>query len=125
MSWILTPPGQITQHFSHIEAACHCCGRIVSREAVLKAAQMMEAVRAKLGGKPIKVLSWCRCPRHNAKVGGASDSFHMKGLAVDFTCKHLTPAEVQDALKDHLGGLGSYLGFTHIDCRGKRARWTG
>lgn len=125
MSWIITPPGQITEHFAWNEADCRCCQRIHSREAVLKAAHMMEEVRGRLGDKPIKVLSWCRCPRHNAKVGGAADSFHMKGLAVDFVVKGMTPAEVAAGLKDHDGGLGAYPGFVHLDCRGKRARWTG
>lgn len=121
--WLLAPPGQITAHFSFSEAACRCCGRVVSREAVRKAAAMMEAIRAKLGGQPVKVLSWCRCARHNAAVGGAKDSFHLRGLAVDFVVKGMTPAEVQEALADHEGGLGEYFGFSHVDCRPRRARW--
>jgi uncharacterized protein YcbK (DUF882 family) len=130
MTWILAPPGQITKHFSWNEADCRCCGRIASREAVQKAARMMEEIRAKLGGHPIKVLSWCRCERHNRNVGGAQNSFHMLGLAVDFVVKGMSAREVQEALSGHEGGLGLYTGFTHADCRTdrqgepKRARWT-
>jgi hypothetical protein len=34
-------------------------------------------------GKPIYVNSWYRCKELNAEVGGAEDSYHLKGLAVD------------------------------------------
>ncbi len=123
MSWFLTPPGQITEHFAWNEADCRCCQRIHSREAVKAAAEMMEGVRKKCGNRPVKVLSWCRCVRHNRKVGGALDSNHMRGIAVDFVVKGLTPAQVQTLLEDHIGGLGSYHGFTHIDL-GKMRRWS-
>lgn len=123
MSWHLTPPGQITEHFAYNEADCRCCQRIVSKDAVRQAAEMMEGVRRKLGDRPIRVLSWCRCVRHNRAVGGALDSYHMRGLAVDFVVKGLTPAQVQTLLMDHEGGMGSYSGFTHLDLGPKR-RWS-
>jgi hypothetical protein len=34
-------------------------------------------------GKPIIVLSGARCAEHNAKVGGAKQSAHIEGRAVD------------------------------------------
>ena len=124
MNWIPAPPGKITEHFSWSEAACRCCGRIHSVEAVQESAEMMEDIRVILGHVPIKVYSWCRCPSWNVAVGGASDSFHMKGVAVDFVTKALSPRRVQAKLKDHDGGLGRYPGFVHVDCGPKR-RWSG
>jgi hypothetical protein len=45
----------------------------------------MEKVRALLG-KPIHINSWYRCPQLNAAIGGAKNSDHMTGSAVDFIC---------------------------------------
>ena len=50
------------------------------------AAYGMELVRRELGDKPILVSSWYRSPTLNRAVGGASQSDHMYGCAVDFTC---------------------------------------
>jgi len=126
MGWTrLGLDARLTEHFTISEAACKCCGRVVDDLDILKnTAQMMEQIRAILGDKPVKVLSWCRCPKHNAAVGGAKDSFHMRGEAVDFVVRHLSPREVQEKLKAHAGGLGLYVGFTHADT-GPRRRWTG
>lgn len=50
------------------------------------AANQMELVRELLGGKPIVVSSGYRSPTVNRLVGGAQDSAHMSGNAVDFIC---------------------------------------
>jgi hypothetical protein len=49
------------------------------------AAAQLEQVRAILG-YPIAVSSWYRCPQVNALVGGATNSAHMSGWAIDFNC---------------------------------------
>jgi hypothetical protein len=46
----------------------------------------LESIRYILGGRPIFVSSWYRCPRLNKLIGGSSNSKHMEGLAVDFVC---------------------------------------
>ncbi len=33
------------------------------------------------------ITSGCRCPAHNKSEGGAPDSFHIKGMALDFYVK--------------------------------------
>lgn len=38
-------------------------------------------------GSPIKVNSWYRSPELNKAIGGAKNSSHMTGSAVDITCK--------------------------------------
>lgn len=66
-------------------------------------AQRMEDVRALLGGKPIIVLSGYRSPSVNKAVGGAANSAHMSGNAVDFMCPGFgTPAQVAAHLAKHL-----------------------
>jgi zinc D-Ala-D-Ala carboxypeptidase len=52
---------------------------------LLALANGLEKVRALLGN-PIHVNSGYRCPALNAKVGGASNSRHMTGLAADIVC---------------------------------------
>lgn len=53
--------------------------------AMKRAAGGMEKVRELLG-HPIRVNSWLRVPALNKAVGGASNSAHMEGYAIDFTC---------------------------------------
>jgi uncharacterized protein YcbK (DUF882 family) len=95
---------------------------------ILEAAKRMEVVREFFGDRPIRVNSWYRDPKTNAMVGGASKSRHLEGDAVDFTVKGVSPHEVYSSLDStwgKTGGLGKYNTFTHIDLRGKRARWKG
>jgi zinc D-Ala-D-Ala carboxypeptidase len=54
--------------------------------ALTVAANGMEQVRALLGNLPIHVDSGYRCQALNKAVGGAADSAHMEGYAVDFIC---------------------------------------
>lgn len=91
-------------------------------------AQAAEKVRAHLG-RPMRVLSWYRCPAYNAKVGGAKASQHRLGRALDFAVKDMTPHQVQVKCEELqaqgvIGGLGYYSGFSHIDI-GTRRSWTG
>jgi len=76
-------------------------------------------------GKVIHIDSGYRCPAVNTAVGGKPDSFHLKGMASDIVVEGMTPKEVQLALYNWTGGLGSYQTFTHIDDRPYRARWSG
>jgi uncharacterized protein YcbK (DUF882 family) len=47
--------------------------------------EMLDEVRDKLD-KPIRINSGFRTPTHNEAVGGAENSSHLKGLAVDIAC---------------------------------------
>ena len=49
-----------------------------------RTAEMMEHVRALLGGDPIKVTSWFRCKTLNDAISGSKTSRHMEALAVDW-----------------------------------------
>jgi lysozyme family protein len=95
-------------------------------DGMCKIAEVMEEVREYLGDRSIRVNSWYRDPSSNRRVGGAKDSRHMKGDAVDFVVEGISPPEVNRRLdgwwKDR-GGLASDNSFTHIDARGYRARW--
>jgi hypothetical protein len=77
-------------------------------------------------GKPITINSGYRSPAHNAKIGGAKDSQHMKGTAADLTVSGMTPFQVACLAEEvfaefgvTVGGIGQYdkQKFTHIDVR--------
>jgi uncharacterized protein YcbK (DUF882 family) len=83
-------------------------------------------------GEPIHLNSGYRTPAHNKKVGGESNSFHMRAMAADITCKSKSPSQLAVVIetlisegKMRQGGVGRYAGFTHYDVRGTKARWNG
>ena len=130
MAWLKAPSGLITPHFSwQGEAACKHCGKIPSRAAVKETAEWLETIREELGGNPMHITSWCRCAVHNENVGGATNSYHIKGMAVDFVVRNLSLKETQRRCRKlwtekKIGGLGVYISWTHID-RGPHRKWTG
>ncbi len=129
--WKKAPSGLITPHFSWHEAACRHCGRIPGDMSVRLTAEWMERVRSEVyHGRVLHVNSWARCPEHNRAVGGASQSYHMLGWAVDITARGLSPYQTWVLAKAYqgqgklIGGLGKYVSFTHVD-RGPSRRWNG
>jgi zinc D-Ala-D-Ala carboxypeptidase len=74
-------------------------------------------------GRPLPIVSGYRCPVHNAAVGGARDSMHMYGAAVDIPLGLVTPLQ---ATRAGFVGIGTQRGSVrHIDVRdGAAARWT-
>ena len=65
---------------------------------LLATAQGMETVRMLLGA-PILISSGYRSPELNKALGGAANSQHMLGEAVDFTCPGFgTPEQIVPAI---------------------------
>jgi hypothetical protein len=96
-------------------------------EGIIRLANQLEEVREQLGNRTLTVNSWYRDPATNKAIGGASQSRHMNGDAVDFNAEGLSPAAVHRQLESwwgSRGGLASASNFTHIDLRGYKARWT-
>ena len=68
----------------------------------------LQYVRDKLG-HPISISSGYRCPELNTRVGGASNSDHMSGLAADFICPgYGSPKQVCEAI------IRSGVGFDQL-----------
>jgi len=88
--------------------------------------RMLQTIRDHFG-VPVSITSGYRSPRHNAAVGGASNSQHVLGTAADITVRGITPRAIaQYAEWLGAGGIGLYLrsNFTHVDTRRVRSRWT-
>ncbi|GHE20107.1 D-Ala-D-Ala carboxypeptidase family metallohydrolase [Halomonas urumqiensis] len=113
----------VSPHFQRHEFACSCgCGFDTVDSDTLA---VLERLR-KHFGKPVTITSGCRCPRHNARVGGAPNSQHLRGRAADIQVRDINPAEVQLWLiaNEPHASVGRYSTFTHLDTRsGTPARW--
>lgn len=84
------------KHFERPEFACHCGGKYCNgfpmemEETLIVVA---DRVRDHFDA-PMIVSSGVRCSRHNAAVGGVSNSRHLKGKAMDFAVRGKTSAQV-------------------------------
>ena len=124
----------LTKNFNKREFDCKCGCEMPSSVfyEIEELANELQVIREHFNA-PIQINSAYRCPSHNKAIGGVSNSQHVLGKASDIVIKGYTPDEVADKLeamlKDeclfpfHLGGIGRYNTFTHIDIRANKARW--
>ncbi len=115
--------GDISEHFDRSEFACRDrCGFDTVDVQLLT---MLEAAHQHFRAN-VYINDGCRCPTHNAIVGGEPDSQHMRGKAVDLRIDGVTPDDVASYFEQthpHSHGVGRYNTFTHVDCRDSKARW--
>ncbi len=125
-------PGMITRNFSWQEATvtnhrtiANTFESAVVMDNVIKTAKKLEEVRAKLDNHPLSINSWYRSQELNKAVGGAKNSDHMSGSAIDFICpKFGTPLQICIELKEFAEELGFkqlilehswvHISFSHI-----------
>lgn len=123
-------------HLSYDELACNDAVRTPYPEAwrtdptrLPKLSAAFEALRARVG-QPLSVLSAYRTPAHNRAIGGAINSQHKEGRALDlrppagWSVERLANEARQ--IPD-IRGIGVYPTFLHIDVRPQTrlARWMG
>jgi hypothetical protein len=107
--------------------------KFINDGRVFRLADAFEQVRHLAGGFPITILSAYRTPSWNRKIGGAKNSQHLIGCALD-----LRPPKNTELIDFHnmirtnafdigIGGLGLYKTFIHIDIRvtSKLVAWSG
>jgi len=79
-----------------------------------------------VAGVPLIITSAYRDPEHNKRVGGAKESYHMRGMAFDIRVDNIDPSRlIAEARKLGFNGVGTYprQGFVHIDTRATDAQW--
>jgi uncharacterized protein YcbK (DUF882 family) len=115
---------QLSPHFKQSEFACKCgCGfNTVDRRLINGLELMREHI-----GHPIILTCGCRCPKHNAAVGGVITSYHLQGMAADITCPSVSLRELYKAAYLSIfgeGGIGLYPDkhFIHVDV-GPQREW--
>ena len=122
------------RHLTYDELACHDKDRTPYPTAWRKTllphlADTFASLRQELGNRPLKISSGYRTPEYNAKVGGVGNSWHIQGRALDIERpKDITEEEFHAKVKawvakdiaPHLGAVGYYSGFVHIDTRPRR-----
>lgn len=117
--------GDLSKYFSKKEFSCKCCGRIRIDNRLLDA---LESLR-ELVGLPIIITSGYRCAKHNKNIGGAADSYHVKGMAADIMIhfKKMSKEKFIEKIKEipafKHGGIGVYESWVHVDVRLNKARW--
>ena len=117
---------KLSEHFRVREFRCRDgSDKILVNEELPK---VLEQLRQKVGSDAVIITSGYRSQQHNAAVGGAKASQHLKGNAADIQCKMggaIIPAkEVCCALEDmgHAGGVGYISGTAvHVDVRGYKS----
>ena len=117
--------GDLTKNLSRHEFRCQC-GVCEFRAADFELVKILQSVVDHFQADHIFITSGIRCEDHNAQVGGAVDSQHVKGLAADF---YVSDTDVDD-IADYLDwkfpdkyGIGVYKTWIHLDVRKTKARW--
>ena len=114
--------GDIAKYFSAREFKCKCgrpeCDAAAPQARLLR---KLDALR-EAWGRPLLLVSGSRCEAHNAAVGGATGSQHVKGLAVDlfFSDEEEKMELVRLAARLKFGGVGWGVagnGKVHLDVR--------
>ena len=125
---------KLTKNFNREEFDCKCGCEMPSSVfyEVELLAEELQVIRDHFKA-PIQINSAYRCPSHNRSIGGVKNSQHILGKASDIVVKGFTSDEVANELEVmlqddclfpfHLGGIGKYNTFTHVDTRPDKARW--
>jgi len=115
---------ELSPFFKRHEFSCKCyCGFNAVDAELLR---VLEHLRAGMGG-PVIITSANRCKNHNLTVGGEPGSYHTLGMAADIKVGGVSADAVADYLEQEYPGrygIGRYPSWTHIDVRGKMARWS-
>lgn len=91
------------KYFTRDEFKCKCGGKYCKgfhAEPQEKLVRVADAVREALDA-PAIVTSGVRCTRHNANVGGVSNSRHLSGKAMDFGVKGKTADQILAEVNKH------------------------
>lgn len=108
-------------NFGFLEVRCRCDGKYSSCQRIFmkrSAFQMMECYRAK-SGRPLTVVSACRCASHNKAIGSKDPSSrHISGLACDVRALYSPKTVKSWRVAKQIGYSPSLNRVVHIDMGG-------
>lgn len=123
---------QLSKNFNSYEFRCGL-GSPCSCSTILiddKLVEYLQKIRDHFG-KSITITSAYRCESYNKRIGGATGSYHSKGMAADIVVSGIAPKDVA-RYAESIGilGIGLYETssdghFVHIDTRTTKAFWYG
>ena len=118
------PDDRLSPHFTRAEFACRCgCGFATVDQELIAGLELLRAAV----GRPVHILSGCRCPAHNKAVGGAKNSRHVQGKAADVRVDGLTARQLYEVARGIVQfrgfGVDDERGFVHLDVRAVGTRW--
>ena len=117
-----------TQHLTWKELGCKDgtpYPNIWRTNRAIELAEVFELIRAACGHKPIQILSAFRTSDYNKRIGGARNSQHIQGRALDlrppdgYTIDEFYKIIKQMTAVTSIGGIGKYKTFVHVDIRPK------
>ena len=103
------------KYFKKSEFKCQCGGKYCNgypADISPKLIDILEKLRAYFG-KPITITSGLRCKKHNAEVGGVSNSQHQYGKAADIYIPGIDKAKIK-AKAYELGAAYCYYGTANM-----------
>jgi len=115
--------GDKPTNFKPYEFACHNGADTIKVDGRL--VKVLQQIRDHFG-KPVSISSAYRTAAYNTKVGGAKNSYHVKGMAADITVTGVSNRDVAKFASTIANGVGLYNytgGFVHVDVRGSRYYW--
>lgn len=131
--------GDLTSNLSRSEVSCQCgCGFDVTDYELILAVQDSGNFFKHIDSADhviVIVTSGNRCEKHNKGIGGAPDSQHLYGKAMDYKVKTVKNGETRliqanelyaflDGKYPEKYGIGMYQrGRVHLDVRQHKARW--
>ena len=114
---------QISKNFKLKEFECRDSGSVVKLDSELL--EKLQLLRDKLNN-PINITSGYRTPECNKRVGGSSNSYHMKGMAADIYSPFYTPTQIAKTAEEvGFTGIGIYSAFVHVDVRPNKYHFKG
>jgi hypothetical protein len=123
---------QLSKNFNSYEFRCGlgspcACSTILIDD---KLVEYLQKIRDHFG-KSVSITSAYRCESYNKRIGGATGSYHSKGMAADIVVSGVSPTEVAK-YAESIGilGIGLYNTssdgyFVHIDTRTTKSFWYG
>lgn len=119
-----TPSQQTTSANENSAGAKQGHAQALERGVGVGLAKKLQEIESAFGGK-LNVTSGARSEERNRSVGGAGNSAHLRGNAVDVTFNggvQETLKLIEAASKAGIGGIGVYgPGSVHLDVESKRA----